>query len=66
MDYKTFAPGWTNFFFRGNMPVLNGQFVYKALVEVMENISLSAGLKFPSAEFTLVDVRLVSSTVSDC
>ena len=42
------------------MPVINGQFAYKALVEVMQNISLAAGLKFPPGEFTLVDVRLVN------
>ena len=38
------------------MPVVNGQFAYKTLVEVMRNVSLSAELKFP-ANFTLVDVR---------
>lgn len=41
------------------MPVLNGQFAYKALVDVMQNVSLVAGLKFPPGEFILVDVRLV-------
>ena len=45
------------------MPVINGKFAYKTLVDVMRNVSLVAGLKFPAAEFTLVDVR---SVFGDC
>lgn len=48
------------------MPVINGQFAYKTLVDVMRNVSLVAGLKFPTANFTLVDVRSVSSASGDC
>ncbi len=44
------------YLFRGNMPLINGSFVYKNITDVMRKILVSAGHSLPS-NFTLVDIR---------
>lgn len=47
-----------NFFFRGNMPVVNGSFAYDTLIEYFQKRAKEANVPLPTANFTLVDLSL--------
>ena len=67
IDFYPRDPGTTpkNFLFRGNMPVVNGTFVYSSLVDTIKTVSTQSGIKLPT-NFKILDIRYFMFVISLC
>ena len=52
---------YTNYIFRGNMPVLNESFSYKELIGNLGEVLQKQNMTFPSSNFYMLDVTYVNS-----